>query len=86
MREVTEEEFAIIERSEQILREIMDREWLALGMTQEELDQDRLETQWINAEMDKGRDLAEILKELDKKELDKPRRRKRLKPPTSVRS
>ena len=80
VREVTEEEFAILERTEQLVRELMDREWLASGVSQEELDRGRLETQWINAEMDKGRNLEEILKELDK-----PRRRKSPKPPIAAR-
>lgn len=87
--EVTEEEFAILERQEQILREINDRAWLALGVSQEELDRDHLEDQWIREEMDKGRDLGEILKELDakidEKAAEKPRRRRSPKPPIAVR-
>jgi len=88
--ELTEAQRQSLEHSNRLAQELLDRDWMALGVTQEELDQDRLETQWIYTEMDKGRNLEDVLKELDEKidgEIaDKPRRRRTPKAPAPVRS
>lgn len=80
---MTEEQRRSLEYSNRLAQELLDRDWLALGVTQEELDQDRLEVQWMNAEMDKGRKLDDIIKELEEKESDKPQRKRSRKPTTA---
>ena len=76
---MTDEEHIALERSNRLACKLMDQDWLAQCVSQEELDQSRLETQQIYAELDKGKSLDAILQQLDK-----PRRKRKVKPPMSV--
>ena len=59
------EDRASLARADQLAREITDREWLELGVTQEELDQSRLITQQMNAALGQGYTMDEVLAMFD---------------------
>ncbi len=59
------EERAILDRTNQLVRELLDRDWLEAGMSQEELDQSRLVTQQMNAALREGYSMDEVLEMFD---------------------
>ena len=55
------EDREVIDRINQLAQELLDRDWLELGVSQEELDQSRLLEQQFYAELDAGYSVDEIL-------------------------
>ncbi len=59
------EERAILDRTNQLVQELLDRDWLELGVSQEELDRSRLSTQQMYAALREGYSMDEVLQMFD---------------------
>ena len=60
-----------LDRADRLAQELMDRDWLEQGISQEELEQSRQRIQQMNAALDKGCSMEDVLTEWDSKSIVK---------------